>query len=83
MDYATHMITFQKTFFENAFNAVTMVQDQTEKITNDFLTRLPWVTEEGKKAVTNVIEFYKKARTDFKKVVDDGFEKTEELFAHK
>jgi predicted nucleic-acid-binding protein len=80
---AKQMITFQKTLFENAFNAMSMVQDQTEKITNDFLTQIPWVSEDGKKAITNAIEFYKKAREDFKKAVDDGFEKTEEIFAHK
>jgi len=80
---AKQMITFQKSVFENAFNAMSMVQDQTEKMTGDFLGQLPWVNEEGKKALSNSIEFYKKARTDFKKAVDDGFTKMEELFVHK
>jgi len=75
------IITFQKTVFENTFNTVSTVQDQTEKLTGDFLTQLPWVNEEGRKVISNSTEFYKKARTDFKKAVDDGFVKMEELFA--
>ncbi|WP_207683362.1 hypothetical protein [Desulfonema magnum] len=74
------IITFQRTAFENAFNAVSTVQDQTEKMTGDFLTQLPWVNEEGKKVISNSTEFYKKARTNFKNAVDDGFAKMEELF---
>ncbi|QTA88722.1 hypothetical protein [Desulfonema magnum] len=80
---AKQMITFQKTLFENAFNAMSMVQDQTEKMAGDFLAQLPWVNEEGKKAISNSTEFYKKARTDFKNAVDDGFAKMEELFIQK
>jgi len=74
------MITFQKSLFENSFNAMNMVQDQTEKMVNNFLTQLPWVTEDGKKTIETSIEFYRKARTDFKKAVDDGFAKMEEMF---
>ncbi len=74
------IITFQKALFENSFNAMNMVQDQTEKMVNNFLTQLPWVTEDGKKTIETSIEFYRKARTDFKKAVDDGFAKMEELF---
>jgi hypothetical protein len=77
------MINFQKSLFENSFNAMNMVQDQTEKMINNFLIQLPWVNDEGKKAINNSIDFYKKARTDFKKAVDDGFSKMEELFAQK
>jgi hypothetical protein len=80
---AKQMINFQKTLFENSFNAMSMVQDQTEKMINNFLTQLPWVNEDAKKTISNSVDFYKKARTDFKKAVDDGFVKMEELFAQK
>lgn len=80
---AKQMINFQKTLFENSFNAMSMVQDQTEKMINNFLTQLPWVNEDAKKTINNSVDFYKKARTDFKKAVDDGFVKMEELFAQK
>jgi len=80
---AKQMITFQKTLFENSFNAMVMIQEQTEKMTETFLERLPWLPEEGKKAVADSIGFYKKARVDFRKSVDNGFEKLEELFIEK
>ncbi len=78
---AKQMILFQKTLFENNFAAMNAVQDQTEKIFNTFMDQLPWVPEEGKKAVNDSVKFYKKAREDYKKAVDDGFAKMEELFS--
>ena len=78
---AKQVITFQKAAFENSFNAMKMVQEQTEKMTDTFLTQLPWVHEEGKQTITTSADFYKKARDDFKKAVDDGFAKMEEMFA--
>jgi polyhydroxyalkanoate synthesis regulator phasin len=77
---AKQAITFQKALFENTFNAMKMVQEQTEKIMDTFLSQLPWVPEEGKKSISDSVEFYKKAREDFKKAVDEGFAKMEELF---
>ncbi len=80
---ANQTITFQKSLFENTFSAMSMVQDQTEKMTNSFLTQLPWVNEDGKKAVSDAVKMYKEARDNFKKAVDDGFAKMEEMFVQK
>ncbi len=80
---AKQMITFQQSLFENAFNAMCTVQDQTEKMTGSFLNQLPWIPEDGKKAVSTAIETYKKARGEFKKAVDDGYTKLDDLFAGK
>jgi polyhydroxyalkanoate synthesis regulator phasin len=77
------MISFQKTLFENSFNAMVMVQEQTEKMIDTFLTKLPWLPEEGKKAVNDSVAFYKKSRDDYKNAVDDGFSKLESLFTEK
>jgi hypothetical protein len=74
---AKQMITFQKTLFENSFNAMVTIQDQTEKMTDTFLSKLPWLPEDGRKTVNETISFYKKSRDDFKKAVDDGFTKLE------
>ena len=46
--FAKQALGFQKTMFDNSFNAMTMVQDQTEKMVNGYLDQLPWVTAEGK-----------------------------------
>lgn len=77
---AKQTITFQKTLFENGFKAVKMTQEQTEKIMDNFLSRMSWVPDEGKKAISTSVSFYKKACDDFKKSVDNGFEKMEALF---
>jgi hypothetical protein len=80
---AKQTIAFQKALFENSFNAMKMVQDQTEKMLNTFLGQLSWVPEEGRKAITESVDFYKKARDDFKEAVDKGFSKMEEMFVQK
>lgn len=77
---AKQMIGFQKTLFENSFNATVMVQDQTESITNSFLDQIPGITSDGKKAIKNAIDFTKKARDDYKKAVDDGYAQIEKMF---
>jgi hypothetical protein len=77
---AKQAITFQKALFENTFNAMKMVQDQTEKMMDAYLSQISWIPEEGKKTISDSAKFCKKARDDFKKAVDDGFVKMEELF---
>jgi hypothetical protein len=76
---AKQAITFQKALFENTFNAMKMVQDQTETMVETFLSQISWGPEEGEKTIGDSIEFYKKAREDFKKAVDDGFTKMEDM----
>jgi hypothetical protein len=81
--FAKQALRFQKTMLENSFNAVTMIQDQTETMINGYLNQLPWVTAEGKKSLQTSVDMAKKARGDFKKAVDDGFSKIEELLEEK
>ena len=81
--FAKQALGFQKTMLENSFNAMTMVQDQTEKMVNGYLDQLPWVTAEGKKTLQTSVDMTKKARDDFKKAVDEGFSKIEEFLEEK
>lgn len=74
------MINFQKTTFDNSFNAMLKMQEQGEAMLNVFLSQATWMPEEGKKAIQDWSEASAKARSDFKKVVDDNF-KTVESFA--
>lgn len=76
-------LNFQKTIFDNSFNAMILVQDQTEKMINSYIENLPWVTEEGKKSLETSVEMGKKARDDFKKAVDDNYKKFEEMLEKK
>jgi endo-alpha-1,4-polygalactosaminidase (GH114 family) len=80
---AKQMITFQRSLFENSYHAMNMVVDQTENMAKSLMDQLPMVPQENKKAMEDALGFYKKAREDFKKAVEDGFAKMEELFAAK
>ena len=78
---AKQMISFQKSLFENSYHAMNMVVEQTENMVKSLMDQMPMVPQENKKAMDDALSFYKKARDDFKKAVDDGFAKMEELFA--
>jgi len=81
--FAKQTLGFQRTIFDNSFNAMIMVQDQTEKLITSYLDQLPWITEENKKSLETTSNMVKKAREDFKKSVDDGYNKFEELLEEK
>ena len=78
---AKQMIDFQKTTFNNGFNALVMLQDQTEKMVNMTLEQVSWLPEEANKTVNEWVQAYKKGREDFKKAVDEHFVKAEDFFA--
>lgn len=80
---AKQTLNFQKTIFANSYNAMVLAQDQTEKMLNSYIEQLPWATEEGKKSLATTVEMGKKARDDFKKAVDDGYAKFEEMLEKK
>ena len=80
-DIAKQMIAFQKSTLENVFNAMTMLQEQSEKMTMTFLEQSPAVPEAGKNSVKEWNRTVKKGCEDFKKIVDDNFNKMETLFS--
>jgi polyhydroxyalkanoate synthesis regulator phasin len=75
------MIDFNKAAFDNTFNAMVLLQEQSEKMSNTVLEQATWLPEEGKKAITDWIKAYKKGREDFKKAVDENFKKVEDFFS--
>jgi hypothetical protein len=78
---AKQVIEFQKATFDNTFNVFSMIQDQTEKTFNTFLETGAWpLPEEGKKVISEWTQSFKKGREEFKKVMDDGFDKVENYF---
>lgn len=77
---AKQMISFQRSIFENFYHAMNMVFEQTENMVNSFIKQMPIIPEESKKATDEAFSFYKKSRDDFKKAVDDGFDKMEKVF---
>jgi hypothetical protein len=74
------MVDFNKGAFSNAFNAMVMVQDQTETLATSMLNQATWLPEEGKKAIREWVDAFKKGREAYKKTVDDAFAKVEEFF---
>jgi hypothetical protein len=81
--FAKQTLNFQKTIFDNSFNAIALAQDQTETMFNGYVDNLPWVTDESKKSLQDSVDVAKKARDDFKKAVEDGFARFEELMEQK
>jgi len=74
------MIEFNKAAFDNTFNALVMLQDQSERMVNMFLEQATWLPDQGKKALDEWVQAFKKGREEFKKAVDESFKKVEEFF---
>jgi hypothetical protein len=78
--FAKQMIDFQKATFDNTFTAVTMLQDQAERMVNTVIDQATWLPEESRRVIDEMAGAYKKGRTDFKGVIDENFVKMADLF---
>jgi hypothetical protein len=78
---AKQMIQFNKTAFDNTFNAMTVMQEQTEKMIGMYLEQAPMMPAEGKKAIADWMKAYKRGREDFKASVEENYKKVEDFFA--
>ena len=74
-------IKFNKTIFDNAFNAMQMAQTQGEKMLTSLLDQASWLPEEGKKTVADWVKAYQKGCDDFKSAVDEQYKKVEDFFS--
>jgi hypothetical protein len=74
------MLDFNKTAFDNSFNAMLTIQEQNEKMVNTFMEQATWIPEEGKKLIEEWIDTYKKGCVDFKKAADENYKKVTEYF---
>jgi len=74
------MIEFYKTTFDNTFNAMMILQEQTEKMVGLFLEQSPWFPKEGKGAVNEWVKTYKRGRDAYKISVDESYKKVNEFF---
>ena len=81
---AKQMVDFNKKAFDNSFEAMAVIQDQTEKmITTMMQQQTAFFPEEGKKLINDWIKTYKKGRDEFKAAADENFKKVEAFFAQK
>lgn len=74
------MVEFNKAAFDNTFNAMTMLQEQSEQLSNSMLSQASWLPEDGRKAIKEWVQSYKKGREDFKKMADENFKKVLSFF---
>lgn len=77
---AKQMIVFSKKVFENSANMVTMLQDNTEKISTDFLKGIPGVPEDGLKPWNESVALFKEMRKGFIKMANENFDSLEKMF---
>ena len=75
------MIQFNKSAFDNSYNAMEMFREQNEKMANSLLDQASWLPEGGKKAINEWMKVYKKGCDDFKKAVDQNYKNAEDLFS--
>lgn len=75
--FAKQMIDLNRTAFRNAFDAACLFREHTGKVFNAFVEQASWVPDEGKKALAEMTEAVTKGCTEFRKVVDENFDKME------
>jgi polyhydroxyalkanoate synthesis regulator phasin len=75
------MLDFNKSAFENSFNAMVMLQEQAERVGNTILDQATWLPEEGRKAVQDWVDSFKKGRSDFKSMIDENYQRVEGYFS--
>ena len=75
------MLEFNKTAFDNSFNAMLTIQEQNAKMVDTFVEQATWMPEEGKKVIRDWVNAYKKGCQDFKKTADENYKKVDEFFA--
>lgn len=71
---------FQRNTIDNVYKSMVTLQDQAEKSVSFFLDRMPLMPEESKNVIMEWNKVYKKGRDDFKRAMDDGYEKMESYF---
>ena len=76
------MIDFNRAAFDNTFNAMSMLQDQSERVARTLLEQASWLPEEGRKAIDEWAASFKKGRDQFKQAVDESYAKVEDFFAN-
>ena len=67
--------------FNNSFQMFSTLQDQIQRFTQTALNQAEWLPAEGRNAIENWVAGYKTGRDNFKKQVDEGYQKVEKYFS--
>lgn len=74
------VLDFQKSTFNNTYNTLLKIQEQTEKITDSLMKDNSVIPAEGRKILDEWRLVLKKGQSEIKKSIDEGFMKAESLF---
>jgi uncharacterized coiled-coil DUF342 family protein len=77
---AQKIIAFHKSMFDNTFNSLGILQEQTEKMVQMYLGQATWIPADGRKLINEWVAKYKKGRDDFKTTADKNYKKVEDYF---
>jgi len=75
------ILDFNKSTFQNSYNAIVMLQDQSEKMLDTFFSQANWMPQDVKKVMGDWITTCKKGRDEFKKSVEENFNRVEDYFS--
>lgn len=71
------VLDFQKSTFNNTYNTLLKIQEQSEKIADTFMKDNAAIPAEGRKILDEWRLVFKKGQTEFKKSIDESFNKAE------
>ena len=77
---AKQTLDFYRTNFENTFRTLTLLQEQTQVLIATQMEQTAGLPAEGKKLVNDWMKAYRKNCEEFKKAVDENFNRLEEHF---
>jgi hypothetical protein len=80
---ARQIVEFNKTAFDNSYTAISIMQDQMEKLVNIYFEQATWFPAEGKKLIQDWIAACKQGRDQYKRSAEEHFQKVEDFFAGK
>ena len=72
------IIEFNKTSFNNTYEAILMLNEQAEKVTESLISAQPSFLPENKKVLDEWANAYKKGCIELKDTVNSNFDKLEE-----
>ena len=81
MDQASvlkQMVQFNKSTFDNTYNALEMAREQNARMLNAYLEQASWMPEEGKKSIRQWLDTYKKGCEDLKSMMDESYDRVEQ-----
>ena len=79
-EFMKFMIDLNKTSFENTFNSIKTMQEQTEKLITGMVEKQSPMPEPVKKTILEWVDAMKKSREEFKASMDNNYKKLREYF---